>query len=69
MLRPIAERRVEALCPSCESRNSMPLISVTASAGREWSSGTSDAPKRDTQVPKIISAKPPIGAQDVSPDL
>jgi putative FmdB family regulatory protein len=44
ILRPMAERSVNALCPACESANSMPLISVTAASGREWSSGTSDAP-------------------------
>ena len=31
--------------------------------------GTSDAPKRETQAPRIVSVKPPIGAKDVSPDL
>jgi hypothetical protein len=31
--------------------------------------GASDEPKRDTQAPKIVSVKPPIGAKDVSPDL
>ena len=44
ILRPMAERTVDALCPSCESRNSMPLLSVTAAGGREWSSGTSSEP-------------------------
>ncbi len=32
-------------------------------------SGTAEAPKRDTQAPKIVSMEPPIGTQDVSPDL
>jgi hypothetical protein len=31
--------------------------------------GTSDTPKRETQAPRIVSVKPAIGAQDVSPDL
>jgi hypothetical protein len=31
--------------------------------------GTSDAPKRDTRAPRIVSMKPPLGAKDVSPDV
>jgi hypothetical protein len=32
-------------------------------------SGTSDTSASEAQAPKIVSATPPIGAQDVSPDL
>jgi putative FmdB family regulatory protein len=41
LLRPMADREVAAVCPSCESRASMPLISrVAVHAG----TGTSEAP-------------------------
>jgi putative FmdB family regulatory protein len=30
VLRPMAERELAAVCPSCESRSSMPLISTVA---------------------------------------
>jgi putative FmdB family regulatory protein len=34
VLRPMAQRELSAVCPSCESRSSMPLISrVAVSAG------------------------------------
>jgi hypothetical protein len=56
---------------SVSHRNFRSAASVPALTSAIWftTSGTSDAPKRDTQVPKIVSAKPSIGAQDVSPDL
>jgi putative FmdB family regulatory protein len=41
LLRPMADREVAAVCPSCESRASMPLISrVAVNAG----SGPSESP-------------------------
>jgi putative FmdB family regulatory protein len=41
LLRPMADREVAAVCPSCESRASMPLISrVAVHAG----AGASEAP-------------------------
>jgi putative FmdB family regulatory protein len=41
LLRPMADREVAAVCPSCESRASMPLISrVAVHAG----SGSDEAP-------------------------
>jgi len=41
LLRPMADREVAAVCPSCESRASMPLISrVAVHAG----TGTSETP-------------------------
>ena len=48
VLRPMAERELAAICPACESRASMPLISRVAASGREWTSGTSDAPVSST---------------------
>ena len=40
VLRPMAERELAAVCPSCESRASMPLISrVAVHAGTSPSSG------------------------------
>ena len=47
LLRPMADREVAAVCPSCESRASMPLISrVAVHAG----SGTSEGPRRASAV-------------------
>ena len=40
VLRPMNQRNLSAVCPNCESRASMPLISQIASSGREWTSGT-----------------------------
>jgi putative FmdB family regulatory protein len=43
LLRPMADREVAAVCPSCESRASMPLISrvaVHAGAGSDDSPST-----------------------------
>jgi putative FmdB family regulatory protein len=43
LLRPMADREVAAICPSCESRASMPLISrvaVHAGSGAEASPST-----------------------------
>ncbi|MBJ7595233.1 MAG: zinc ribbon domain-containing protein [Candidatus Dormibacteraeota bacterium] len=42
VLRPMGERELSALCPSCESRASMPLISRVA-ATRSTSSATAVA--------------------------
>ena len=44
LLRPMAERHLAAVCPSCESRESMPLISRVA-AGARSDSGPSVAPQ------------------------
>jgi hypothetical protein len=56
---------------SVSYRNFRSAAGVPALTSAIWftTSGTSDEPKRDTQAPKIVSVKPPIGAQDVSPDL
>lgn len=56
---------------SMSYRNFRSEAGVTALTSAIWftTSGTSDAPVRDTQAPKIVSVNPPIGAQDVSPDL
>ncbi|HYL71714.1 MAG TPA: zinc ribbon domain-containing protein [Candidatus Dormibacteraeota bacterium] len=45
VLRPMAQRELSAVCPSCESRASMPLISrVAVHAGSSSSPGPSAAP-------------------------
>jgi putative FmdB family regulatory protein len=45
VLRPIAERELAAVCPGCESRASMPLISrVAAIAGGASASALESAP-------------------------
>jgi len=42
VLRPMAERELSAVCPNCESRSSMPLISmVAARTGGEESAAVS----------------------------
>lgn len=46
VLRPMAERELSAVCPACESRASMPLISKVAAGGREWTA--SGAAERGT---------------------
>ncbi|HKR99574.1 MAG TPA: zinc ribbon domain-containing protein [Candidatus Dormibacteraeota bacterium] len=33
VLRPMADRELSAICPNCESRASMPLISMVAARG------------------------------------
>ena len=52
-------------------RNFRSAAGVPAMTSALWftTSGTSDAPKREAQAPEIVSVKPPIGAQDVSPSL
>jgi RNA polymerase sigma-70 factor (ECF subfamily) len=52
-------------------RNFRSAAGVPALTSAIWftTSGTSDTPKQETQVPKIVSVTPSIGAQDVSPDL
>jgi putative FmdB family regulatory protein len=40
LLRPMADREVAAVCPSCESRASMPLISRVAVHAGSGSRGT-----------------------------
>lgn len=56
---------------SVSYRNFRSATGVPALTSAIWftTSGTSDGPKRDTQVPKIVSMKPPMGSQDVSPDV
>ena len=56
---------------SVSYRNFRSAAGVPALTSAIWftTSGTSDEPKRDTQVPKVVSMKPPVGSQDVSPDV
>jgi hypothetical protein len=56
---------------SVSYRNFRSGTGVPALTSAIWftTSGTSDAPKRDPQVPKIVSLKPAYGESDVSPDL
>jgi hypothetical protein len=56
---------------SVSYRNFRSAAGAPALTSAIWftTSGTSDEPKRDTQVPKIVSMKPPMGSQDVSPDV
>lgn len=47
LLRPMAERSGAAVCPSCESRSSMPLISrvaATVPGGTPWPSAPGPQP-------------------------
>ncbi|MBV9100396.1 MAG: zinc ribbon domain-containing protein [Candidatus Dormibacteraeota bacterium] len=45
VLRPMAQRELSAVCPGCESRASMPLISrVAVHAGGRADAGASPAP-------------------------
>ena len=45
VLRPMAERELAAVCPSCESRASMPLISrVAVHAGSDAAASSEFAP-------------------------
>ena len=49
LLRPMADRAVEAICPSCESATTMPLISRVAIAVSSASRAESlPAPRRAT---------------------
>ena len=48
LLRPMADRTVAAVCPTCESRASMPLISRVAAAAGNPDSGL---PAADRSVP------------------
>ncbi len=52
-------------------RNFRSTAGVPALTSAIWftTSGTSDPPKPETQAPRIVSVEPPIGAQDVRPDL
>jgi hypothetical protein len=52
-------------------RNFRSAAGVPALTSAIWftTSGTSQAPKGDTQAPKIVGIEPANGAQDVSPDL
>ena len=52
-------------------RNFRSAAGVPALTSAIWftTSGTSDPPKPETQAPRIVSVEPPIGAQDVRPDL
>jgi hypothetical protein len=52
-------------------RNFRSTAGVPALTSAIWftTSGTSDVPKPETQAPRIVSMEPPIGAQDVRPDL
>ena len=56
---------------SVSYRNFRSAAGVPALTSAIWftTSGTSNEPKRDTQVPKIVSMKPPSGSEDVSPDV
>jgi len=61
--------RVGINSPSFRNFRSASGVPAPTSAIYFTTSGTSDAPKGETQVPKIVSLKPSNGAQDVSPDL
>jgi len=56
---------------STSYRNFRSATGVPAMTSAIWftTSGTRQASTRDTQAPRIVSIKPPIGAQDVSPGL
>jgi RNA polymerase sigma-70 factor (ECF subfamily) len=56
---------------SVSYRNFRSAAGVPALTSAIWftTSGTSDEPKRDIQAPRIVSMKPPMGSQDVSPDV
>jgi hypothetical protein len=61
--------RVGINSPSYRSFRSAAGVPALTSAIWFTTSGSSDATTSDTKVPKIVSAEPTIGAQDVSPDL
>ena len=61
--------RVGINSPSYRSFRSAAGVPALTSAIWFTTSGTSDATTSDTKVPKIVSAKPTNGAQDVSPDI
>ena len=49
LLRPMAERSVTALCPSCEGRSAMPLISMVAAGPGNLEAGL---PAPDRAAPR-----------------
>ena len=68
-LEPGHSYRVGINSPSHRNFRSEAGVPALTSAIWFTTSGSSDAPKHETQAPKIVRIKPPIGAQDVSPDL
>jgi len=61
--------RVGINSPSYRSFRSAAGVPALTSAIWFTTSGTPDSSKREDAAPKIVSAMPPLGAQDVSPGL